>query len=57
GVPFLEDVPLLGHLFKKTVETEKKTELIITLTPRIVVGNEIEDRFIRELSSEWEKVK
>ncbi|NQT55142.1 MAG: secretin and TonB N-terminal domain-containing protein, partial [Desulfobacteraceae bacterium] len=40
GVPFLEDVPLLGHLFKKTVETEKKTELIITLTPRIVVGNE-----------------
>jgi len=57
GVPFLGDVPFLGHLFKKTVETEKKTELIITLTPRIVVGNEIEDRFIRELSSEWEKVK
>jgi len=57
GVPLLEDIPLLGHLFKKTVEKEKKTELIITLTPRIVVGNEIEDRFIRELSSEWEEVK
>ena len=57
GVPFLEDIPILGHLFKKTVEKEKKTELIITLTPRIMVGNEIEDRFIRELSSEWEKVK
>ena len=57
GVPFLEDIPILGHLFKKTVEKEKKTELIITLTPRIMVGNEIEDRFVRELSSEWEEVK
>jgi len=57
GVPFLEDIPILGHLFKKTVEKEKKTELIITLTPRIMVGNEIEDRFISELSSEWGKVK
>ena len=57
GIPFLEDIPLLGHLFKRTVKTEKKTELVITLTPRIVVGNEIENRFIKELSSEWEKVK
>ena len=57
GVPFLEDIPILGYLFKKTVEKEKKTELIITLTPRIVLGNEIENRFIRELSSEWEEVR
>ncbi len=57
GIPFLKDIPLLGYLFKKTVEKEKKTELIITITPRIVVGNEIEDRFIRELSSEWEEVR
>jgi len=57
GVPFLEDIPLLGYLFRKTVEEKKKTELIITLTPRIVVGNEIENRFIRELSTEWKEVK
>lgn len=57
GVPFLEDIPFLGYLFKNTAEKKEKTELIITLTPRIVVGNEIENRFIRELSSEWEEVR
>lgn len=57
GIPFLQNIPFLGYLFKKTVEEKRKTELIITLTPRIVVGNEIENRFIRELSSEWEEVR
>jgi len=57
GVPFLGKIPFLGAIFRRTVKEKKKTELIIMLTPRIVVGNEIEDRFIRELSSEWEEVK
>ena len=57
GVPFLENIPLLGYFFRKTVEKKKKTELIITLTPRIVVGNEIENRSIRELSNGWKEVK
>ncbi|MEP7276551.1 MAG: type IV pilus secretin PilQ, partial [Betaproteobacteria bacterium] len=35
-VPFLGDVPLLGNLFKNTLRTSEKTELLIFLTPRIV---------------------
>ena len=35
-VPFLGDVPLLGYLFKNTLRTSEKTELLIFLTPRIV---------------------
>ena len=35
-VPLLGDVPLLGNLFKTTNKTNKKTELIIFLTPRIL---------------------
>jgi len=57
GVPFLKDIPFLGNMFRKTVETKKKTELVIMLTPTVLLGNEIEDRFIRELSSEWEEVR
>jgi general secretion pathway protein D len=35
-VPFLGDIPLLGHLFKRTITSSAKTELIIFLTPHIV---------------------
>jgi len=39
-VPFLGDIPLLGHLFRNTSEELKKTELVILLTPHIISGEE-----------------
>ena len=36
GVPYLKDIPLLGHLFKSTQRTKVKTELLIFITPRII---------------------
>ena len=35
-VPFLGDVPVIGHLFKRTVKQDDKTELLIFVTPKIV---------------------
>jgi type IV pilus assembly protein PilQ len=35
-VPFLGDVPLLGHLFKTTSRETSKTELLIFITPKVV---------------------
>jgi type IV pilus assembly protein PilQ len=35
-VPVLGDVPYVGHLFKNTVRTLNKTELLIFITPKIV---------------------
>lgn len=35
-VPFLGDLPYLGHLFRKDVKTNNKRELLIFVTPRIV---------------------
>jgi type IV pilus assembly protein PilQ len=35
-VPFFGDIPGLGNLFKSTSKSDKKTELIIFLTPRIL---------------------
>ncbi|HXS21854.1 MAG TPA: type IV pilus secretin PilQ [Steroidobacteraceae bacterium] len=35
-VPLLGDIPLLGHLFKSTDRTNKKDELLIFVTPKIV---------------------
>ena len=35
-VPFLGDIPLLGHLFKSTAKRKTKSNLVIMLTPYIV---------------------
>ncbi|MBF0281003.1 MAG: type IV pilus secretin PilQ [Zetaproteobacteria bacterium] len=36
GVPLLKELPLLGHLFKTTKETNQRTELLVFLTPKII---------------------
>jgi len=35
-VPYLGDIPVLGHLFKTTDHTDDKDELMIFITPKIV---------------------
>ncbi len=36
GVPFLKDIPLLGAAFRNTDIVERRSELVILLTPRII---------------------
>ena len=36
GIPFLNDIPGLGFLFGNTNDQDKRTELLILLTPRVV---------------------
>ena len=40
GIPVLKAIPVLGQLFRSTVEKKKKTETIVFLTPKIVTGEE-----------------
>jgi hypothetical protein len=35
-VPYLSDIPLLGRLFRFDNETQRRTELLIVMTPKIV---------------------
>ncbi len=36
GVPFLMDIPFIGQLFRSSLKTKTKTELLIFVTPRIL---------------------
>ncbi len=36
GVPFLKDIPLIGSLFDSRAENQRKTNLLIFITPRII---------------------
>jgi type IV pilus assembly protein PilQ len=35
-IPLLGDIPFVGNLFKRTLKTDNKTELLIFITPRII---------------------
>jgi type IV pilus assembly protein PilQ len=37
-IPWVSDLPLIGWMFKKTIKTETKRELLIFITPRVVKG-------------------
>jgi len=36
GIPILKDIPLIGHLFKRTKKTLDKQDLIVFVTPHII---------------------
>ena len=38
-VPWLGDIPVIGHLFKSTDHTNNKDELLVFVTPKIVRQN------------------
>jgi general secretion pathway protein D len=52
GVPLLQDIPLVGGLFRSTGEEAKRTELLVMLTPRVIrtgqdvrqIGSELRQR-------------
>jgi len=39
-VPLLGDIPILGHLFKSTSKTKDKTELLVLVTPTILINSD-----------------
>ena len=49
-VPFVADIPILGHMFKYDTEFEQRRELLVILTPMIVTGEEDLD-YVKETES------
>lgn len=46
-VPLLGDIPLLGVLFRRTIRSKSKTELLIFLTPHVIESVADADRMAR----------
>ncbi|MBF0101113.1 MAG: type II secretion system secretin GspD [Desulfobacterales bacterium] len=57
GIPFLKDIPVLGYLFKGEKTENKKTELVILITPRLVNNRNDADRITREFSEKIGQLK
>ena len=48
SVPLFGSLPLVGRFFHWEQETSEKTELVIMLTPQIMAGRAIDDKFKQE---------
>lgn len=56
-VPVLSEIPILGNVFKSTVESEQETETVLLITPRILMRSEdsekirqADNRFYQDLN-------
>ena len=47
GVPVLKDIPGLGWLFKQKTINNKKTELLVMVTPYVIESEDVLDQYIR----------
>ena len=49
GIPFLMNLPFIGSLFRRTEQSLQKTELVILITPHIMVGKTIKELTKKEV--------
>ena len=57
GVPFLSDIPFIGGLFGGTLNTKKRTELIILITPHVIYNQEKSQELTQELRDSLRNVR
>ncbi len=48
-IPFLGDVPFLGNLFKRSVNSEAKGELMIFITPFVIEENDLDETNVKDI--------
>ncbi len=48
GVPFFQDLPVLGNLFRTTTRNQDRTELLVIITPRVLTR----EQDLRDVSRE-----
>ena len=60
GIPYLEDVPILGNLFKRTDSTRRRNNLLIFITPKVIsdqfLAREATKTHSSQMSSEIDKL-
>lgn len=57
GVPYIKDVPLLGALFKSQERAERRTELIVLITARVMRSDESSARVMTDLMADLNEIK
>jgi len=57
GVPILKDIPTLGWLFGQKSDSSDRTELVVILTPRVIVNANDVARVTADFRSRMERLQ
>jgi general secretion pathway protein D len=57
GVPGLRNVPLIGHLFRRDVKDNRRTELIVLLTAKIINVDDASNHVMADLLEDMRELK
>lgn len=57
GIPVLSSLPVLGNLFRYTVEQKSKTELIVLLTPHVITTRTEADMLTLDFLDKFKEIK
>ena len=49
GIPGLSDLPVLGHIFGQTRREAQQSDIVLTLTPRLVRGYRLLEEDVRPI--------
>lgn len=55
GIPFLSKIPILGYLFGSTTDSTDRVELVILLTPHVILTHDEAESITREYVDEFRK--
>jgi len=55
GIPFLKDIPILGYLFGTTSETKDRVELVILLTPHVIMTHDDAENLTEDYVEKFKK--
>jgi type IV pilus assembly protein PilQ len=56
-IPFLGNLPIVGHLFKNQTDTTRRQEIIILLTPHIVKDDDAMNALSEKVKADAEKLR
>jgi general secretion pathway protein D len=57
GVPLASKIPLIGGLFGSTNDNNRRTELIVLITPRVVRSQQESDDLMDELREQFRRLR
>lgn len=57
GIPLLQDIPLLGNLFRTNENISRRTELVALITPRIINDARSNEAMTRKLLKQFERIE
>ncbi len=57
GIPFLKDIPLLGFLFGSSIRLVDRTELMVLITPHVIMTSKEADEVTTEFRDKMKEIK